>query len=306
MFLKRFQTAVLAAYVFAVPVFAQAPTTEEDRVRVISDLAYVEGDAFVDPFHRLDLVLPEGEARATILWIHGGAWAAGVSEYDITLAQALADRGFAVAVMSYRLSPGRWMSEDLSETGVQHPAHIEDVASAFAWLWANADDYNLDRGRFFVSGFSAGGHLSALLAMDGRYLAAEGLSADNVRGSIPIAGTYDVEYYYEVIHDGMGADAARDHVIGVFGPRDGHAAASPETYLEGFDAPMLVIAEGQTALYTEPFEERVEAEPGVSQIEFAYFMEETHASLFLGMADREAEDAVRDTMIGFIERVLVQ
>lgn len=207
---------------------AQQEAEATAQVRVLADLPYYEGADAVPERHALNLVLPaSGAPRATVLWIHGGAWAAGDRSDEMGLAQALAEEGVAVAVMSYRLSPGRWMSENLPDTGVRHPAHIEDVARALAWLWSHAPEYHLDRDALFVSGFSAGGHLSALLASDERYLVAEGLTTDAIRGAIPVAGTYDVEHYFEVIEDGMGEQAAQDHVIGVFGPRSGHAAASP-------------------------------------------------------------------------------
>ena len=278
----------------------EADTTSHTHL----DLAYYAG-ADADEKHQLNLVLPEnGEARATVLWIHGGAWAAGGREREMTLAQGLADQGIAVAVMSYRLSPGRWMSERLPDTGVQHPEHIRDVARAFAWLHANAADYGLDPDAIFVSGYSAGGHLSALLAMDERYLVAEGLSADDVRGSIPVAGTYDIENYYELIREGLGEDVAVNHVLGVFGPREGHAAASPASYLEGYDTPTLIISEGESAIYTQHFEQIVTDTPAEEPIEFAYFMEETHRSMFFELADADAASPTRDAMVRFIDDVL--
>ncbi|WP_300529105.1 alpha/beta hydrolase [Maricaulis sp.] len=275
--------------------------------RIINDIAYFQGEGADAERHALNLVLPaDGAPRATVLWIHGGAWASGGREHEMGLAEALAREGIAVAVMSYRLSPGRWMSENLPDTGIQHPAHIEDVARAFAWMWENADAHGLDRDALFVSGFSAGGHLSALLATDERYLQAHDLTLDAVAGSIPVAGTYDVPHYYDVIHDGMGADAARDHVIGVFGPREGHAAASPITYLDALQAPMLILSEGQTGLYTDHFATLIDGHAASELISFEHYPDDTHASLYFNMIDPEVASPARQVMLDFIDGVLVR
>lgn len=278
---------------------------ESPQTRTVMDLAYYEGADFDDRRHRLNLVLPaQGAPRATVLWIHGGAWAAGDRSREMTLAQGLADQGIAVAVMSYRLSPGRWMSERLPDEGVQHPEHVRDVARAFAWLWNNAADHGLDRDTLFVSGYSAGGHLSALLAMDESYLTEQGLDGDAVRGAIPVAGAYDIENYYELIREGLGEEVAVGHVLGVFGPREGHAAASPASYLDGYDTPTLIISEGESAIYTQHFEGIVEEHPSNEAIDFVYFSEETHNSLFFQLADAAAPSAARDAMVSFIDQTL--
>lgn len=267
------------------------------------DLAYFDGPEFDDEKHRLDLVAPsDGSAAATMLWIHGGAWAFGDRKDDLELARAFAREGVAVAVMSYRLSPGSWRGEEFPATGVQHPEHVKDVARAFAWLHANADSYGLDDDRLFVSGFSAGGHLSALLAMDPRYLETFGLDPADMLAALPVAGGYDLNDYYTAIEEGMGEDTAIGHVLGVFGPRESLADASPITYLENATVPMLVLTEGQTADYTRVFEEAVAASGKTDLISFRYFNEETHASL-LAMLSAE-ESPARDEMIAFMRSQL--
>lgn len=267
------------------------------------DLKYFEGEGFSNEKHRLDIVVPEGRSTiATMLWIHGGAWAFGDRKDDLELARAFAREGVAVATMSYRLSRGDWRGDQFSSTGVQHPEHIKDVARAFAWLHSNAAEYGLDNKRLFVSGFSAGGHLSALLAMDARYLAAHDLSLSHVRGAIPVAGGYDLEDYYLAIEDGLGQDVAIGHVLGVFGPREMLADASPMTYLHGASIPMLVLTEGQTIDYTRVFDNAVSESGKADLIQFSYYDEETHASLLASLS-REESPARRE-MLNFISATL--
>lgn len=280
----------------AAPAFAQDITEH-------LDLAYFDGEGFSDEKHRLDLVIPEGQpVAATMLWIHGGAWAFGDRKNDLELARAFARDGVAVASMSYRLSRGDWRGEEFPSTGVQHPEHIKDVARAFAWLRNNAEKYGLENSHLFVSGFSAGGHLSALLAMDGRYLAAHGLSLSDIRAAIPVAGGYDLNDYYRAIEEGLGQDVAIGHVLGVFGPREGLADASPLSYLQSASIPMLVLTEGQTIEYTRVFDNAVAESGKQDLIRFSYYGDETHASLLASLSQENSP--ARDEMIKFISSMV--
>ncbi|MEL7392969.1 MAG: alpha/beta hydrolase [Pseudomonadota bacterium] len=294
---------LLTAFVFVLTIGTLLPTATADPLSETLDIAYYEGDDFDSEKHRLDLILQADQpAQATMLWIHGGAWAFGDRKADMDLARAFARDGIAVANMSYRLSRGDWRGEEFPSTGVQHPEHIKDVARAFAWLHANAEDYGLDTGRLFVGGFSAGGHLSALLAMDERYLADHDLALSDITAAVPVAGGYDLEAYYQAIEEGLGEETAIGHVLGVFGPRDGLPEASPLTYLETASIPMLVLTEGQTADYTKIFDDAVSATGKTGLIQFSYYNDETHASLVASLS--EEESAARDEMVAYMKSLV--
>jgi acetyl esterase/lipase len=152
-------------------------------VTVHADLAYYDGPDFDEKKHRLDLYLPaRAEGFPVLLFIHGGAWRNGDRKPYRYLGRALAQKGVGVAVTSYRLSPQ-----------VQHPAHIEDVARAFAWVHAHVAEYGGDPTHLFVAGHSAGGHLAALLATNEQFLAAHNLSVHDIAGVLPISGIYDFD-----------------------------------------------------------------------------------------------------------------
>ena len=285
---------VLGLFGMAIGLSAAADTPSE-----YLDLAYFDGEGFSDEKHRLDLIVPSDQPPiATMLWIHGGAWAFGDRKDDLELARAFAREGVAVAAMSYRLSRGDWRGEAFSSVGVQHPEHIKDVARAFSWLHDNADAYGLDHNQFFVSGFSAGGHLSALLAMDERYLSAHDLSLTDIRAAIPVAGGYDLEGYYQAIEAGLGEDIAIGHVLGVFGRRDGLEAASPMSYLKDASIPMLVLTESETANYTRVFDQAVTEMGKTDLIGFSYYDDETHASLLASLSSEDSP--ARDEMLAFV------
>jgi acetyl esterase/lipase len=139
-----------------------------------------------DPFrHSLDLFLPRGRKNyPVVMLVHGGAWLFGDNRccglYS-SVGEFLASRGFGAVLPNYRLSPG-----------VKHPEHIKDVARAFAWTHAHIAAYGGRPDQIFLVGHSAGGHLVSLLATDEKYLAAEGLGTEDIKGVISVSGVYRI------------------------------------------------------------------------------------------------------------------
>jgi acetyl esterase/lipase len=74
-----------------------------------------------------------------------------------------------------------------------HPAQVEDVAAAFAWVTQNISQRGGDPSRIYLSGHSAGAHLAALLALDEKYLGKFGLPRTSIRSVIAMSGVYSVE-----------------------------------------------------------------------------------------------------------------
>ena len=105
---------------------------------------------------------PAGTANgASVLLIHGGTWVSGdrtqLRGYGIFLGRV----GYTCVACEYRLAgDAKW------------PAQLDDVRTAFHWMHANADELDIDPNNIAVSGNSAGGHLSLMLA------ATAGLSGD--------------------------------------------------------------------------------------------------------------------------------
>jgi acetyl esterase/lipase len=67
------------------------------------------------------------------------------------------------------------------------------MAKAVTWVHANIGKHGGNRDKLFVAGYSAGGHLAALIATDESYLRAEGLNRRSVSGVISISGVYSAE-----------------------------------------------------------------------------------------------------------------
>jgi len=126
-----------------------------------------------------------------IVCIHGGGWKKGGRSSHEKMAQALAARGYVAATISYRLS-GEAM----------FPAAIHDCKAAVRYLRANADELGVDSDHIGAMGLSAGGHLTALLAISGGVTELEGNGGNadfssSVQAAIPM---------------GVPADAMSEHV----------------------------------------------------------------------------------------------
>jgi triacylglycerol lipase len=100
-----------------------------------------------------DVYLPAGEGPfGGVLVVHGGAWTAGSKAQLSFVARRLADSGFTAVAINYRLAPKH-----------PFPAQLEDCEAAVRWMRTNARQYQIDPQRIGGYGYSAGGHLVALL-----------------------------------------------------------------------------------------------------------------------------------------------
>lgn len=137
-----------------------------------------------DPKQRMDLARPAGVAKAPVLiFVHGGGWSIGDKRAgEAVKAPHFTAAGWAYVSANYRLVP--------SATVEQQAA---DIASAIAWVRANAANEGLDPDRIVLMGHSAGAHLVALVGTDPAYLKAARVPLRAVRGVILLDGAgYDV------------------------------------------------------------------------------------------------------------------
>lgn len=193
---------------------------------------------------QMNIVVPElmndGERRACVLCIHGGGWAGGKRQDLDLLTRQLASQGFIAATVSYRLAPKE-----------KFPAQIIDCADAVRFLRSNAEKYGIDPDRIGAVGFSAGGHLAMLLgtgdAGDGLGIearlptdgAAEREPSGKVNAVVSFFGPTQLwasdfpEWTTKILDGLVGAEKeGRDARV---------KAASPVTYVNKGDAPMLLL-----------------------------------------------------------------
>ncbi len=131
----------------------------------------------------LDVYAPKGAKNLPVVfWIHGGGWQTGDKKDVQIKPKAFTEKGFVFVSTDYRLLPAVEMGDI-----------IRDVAKAVRWTHDHISEFGGDPKRLFVMGHSAGAQLAALICTDDRYLKAEKLSLDIVKGCVPVDGdTYDV------------------------------------------------------------------------------------------------------------------
>lgn len=97
-----------------------------------------------------------GQTPAPLLiYYHGGGWVIGDLESHDDVCRKLASQARCdVIAVDYRLAP-------------EHPAPaaVDDCIAATKWIFANAKSLGIDPARVAIGGDSAGGNLSAIVAM---------------------------------------------------------------------------------------------------------------------------------------------
>jgi len=139
----------------------------------------------------LDLRYPTNRLGfATVVWFHGGGLTGGKRHFI-----ELKRPEIAIAAVGYRLSPK-----------VAHPGYLEDAAAATAWVIKNIAQYGGDSNKVFVAGHSAGGYLSAMIGMDPRWLAAQGVSNLQLAGLIPVSGQVTTHFHVKKLRGDTGPE----------------------------------------------------------------------------------------------------
>ncbi|MFM0229867.1 alpha/beta hydrolase [Paraburkholderia sediminicola] len=127
-------------------------------------------------------IYPAAEPNAPILfYMHGGYWSAPVFKESLGwVSIAPRQRGVTTIVVDYGQCPLVTLDEV-----------VRQCRAALAWTYKNASVFGGDRERIYVTGNSAGGHLTAMLALtdwEGLY----GLPQDIIKGGCPFSGLYDL------------------------------------------------------------------------------------------------------------------
>ncbi len=267
------------------PALARGPAA----VRVVGDVPYAQR-ADADPaLTRLDLYAPEGaQGLPVVVFVHGGGWRIGDKRAAARLGGAFARQGFVVASVNYRLSPA-----------VRHPAHVEDVIAAAAWLREHVAEHGGDPDRLVLMGHSAGAHLAALAATDRTRLAAAGLTPATFRGVVLLDGAgYDIPRQIEE----LGGARSRALYTSTFGEdpavwRD----ASPLTHVrrgEGFAPFLLLHVAGRrdSRLQAEGLAEALRARGGRAEVVPA---DKTHRTIFRDLG--RPDDALTERVLRFLQ-----
>ena len=150
---------ILGVLVLVQPVFAQlSPSATwaahaDATYQTAPNLTYLTASNYeskLDIYYRRGVTTPQ----PTVVYFHGGFWAAGNKEGAVTKILPWMEMGWNVVNVEYRLA-----------RVAPAPAAVEDCLCALRYLAAQAKTYMIDVNKIVVTGESAGGHLSLTSAM---------------------------------------------------------------------------------------------------------------------------------------------
>jgi len=131
-----------------------------------------------DKENTMDISLPKGRTGDTpvIILVHGGAWTGGDKSDFSYLREYLSRKGFAAVSVNYRLvkSKGSGMRNIL-----------DDMSHVISYVKEKSGDWTFSRDLIFLTGHSAGGHISLLYSFS---LAPEG----TISGVVSFCGLADL------------------------------------------------------------------------------------------------------------------
>ena len=102
----------------------------------------------------------KGKIRPAIYFIHGGGYQFGNTAMDEEKIQGVADASGALV-----FSPDYTLAKD---PGYRYPMELEDAYAGLLYVYEHADELNVDRDNIVIEGESAGGGLTARLALYNR------------------------------------------------------------------------------------------------------------------------------------------
>lgn len=188
-----------------------AATSELVRRRLGPPLRLAYGPT---PVERLD-VYRTGKPKAPVnVFVHGGAWRAGLARDYAFPAETLVRAGAHFAVLDF---------DNVIEAGGSLAVMAGQVRRGVAWVLKNAASFGGDPERVYVSGTSSGAHLGGVVA-------AADLGLPAVKGYVLTSGMYDLR----------GPRLSKRSSYVKFTDAD-EEALSPQRHLSRITAPIVLL-----------------------------------------------------------------
>ena len=137
--------------------------------------------------NRIDFLKAQASNAPTLLFIHGGYWQTRSKDVFTRFAEGAMAHGINVALIGYTLAPDATLDQIVAE-----------IHAGIDFLVRRLIDLGADAKRLVASGWSAGGHLTAMAMMNPR-----------IKGGVAISGIYDLEpIRHSYLNDKLGLDEA--------------------------------------------------------------------------------------------------
>lgn len=116
------------------------------------------------------------------VYVHGGAWRNGRSADFAFLSEMIVDAGAHSVIVDFN---------NIDDVGGNLMTMAQQVRSAVAWVYNNAQKFGGDKDRLYLTGHSSGGHLtSTIVTCD--WQRDFGLPKDIVKGAMLASGMYEL------------------------------------------------------------------------------------------------------------------
>jgi len=210
---------------------AQWAVTAANNYQIAPNVTYLTASNFeskLDVYYRRGVTTPQ----PTVVYFHGGFWAAGAKEGAVMTILPWMEMGWNVVNVEYRLA-----------RVAPAPAAVEDCFCALRYLAAQAKTYNIDVSKIVVTGESAGGHLTLATAMIPESVGLDRQCASatpmpKVAAAINWFGITDV---YDVIEGPNRANAAMTWFGSLPNREEIAKRVSPLTYVRAGLPPILSV-----------------------------------------------------------------
>jgi len=226
---------ILRAEVNYRPAWGERSAVFREKARCLLDVSYGHGSRGT-----LDCFLADNGLHApTLIFIHGGYWHKGDKSFYSYVAEPFVARGVSCITINYDFCPNVRMTDI-----------VQQVRVAMAWIWRNAEALGVSR-KLFVSGHSAGGHLTAMMMATDWASYDSNLPSSLFLGAIPVSGLHDLRPLVDIpLNDVLLMDAEETATI------------SPVNLPLRSNAPQLVVCgqaesdafNAQSDLYVSTFE----------------------------------------------------
>ena len=135
-----------------------------------------------------------GSPPPALIFIHGGYWRMMDKSDHSHVASDMVKDGVAHISLNYDLCP------DVTLDDI-----VDEMRNAIIYIYSNAADLGVDENRLFLSGHSAGGHLTGMMLREDWTV--HGLPADVIKGALPLSPVFEPE---AIMHTSINDDVRLD------------------------------------------------------------------------------------------------